>query len=94
MGKFKDFIVLDNDDELDVIVEYTATVDRCDQWTPPCSEVEIEGVELVGDWPEGLSQDEFKRACKRAEDRHCDRAWDDLAMHYEDQDRRAYEEEF
>jgi hypothetical protein len=94
MANFRSFVITDGDEEISVIVEYSADVCKGDYWTPPVSEMTIEKVEPEGDWPEGLSQEEFDRVCKRALDRHTEEAWDDLQMYYENEDRRGYEEDF
>ena len=45
--------------------------------SPAESEMNIEKVEFIGDWPEGLSKEEFDSVCQEAEDRLIEAAWDD-----------------
>lgn len=74
-GKFDSSIELD-DREFDVMVFWEGSSDRGDRWTPPDRWMDITKVEFVGEWPEGLSKDEFKRICDRNLDRWYDVAWD------------------
>ena len=76
-GNFEDYIYLEDDTELEVNVQWEGVNDRGDRWTPPYNEMTID-VELVGDWPEGLSKEEFNAAVKSAEYRFIDRAWEDF----------------
>ena len=75
-GRFEDFICLIDDTEFDVMVTWEGYHDRGDRETPPWDEMEVE-VELIGDWPEGLTNEVFKEAVKRAQERHLELAWEE-----------------
>lgn len=74
-GKFESSVEI-SDQEFDVMVFWEGSDDRGDYWTPPDRWMEITKVEFVGDWPEGLSEKQFKFICDHNLDRWCDMAWD------------------
>lgn len=76
-GRFEDFICLIDDTEFDVMVTWEGYRDRGDRETPPWDEMEVE-VELIGDWPEGLTKQEFDATVKRSTDRLLETAWENF----------------
>lgn len=77
-GNFEDYVCLDDENEIEVYVEWEGYVDRGDQWTPPWSEMDLTKVEPIGEWPEGLTQQEFDATVKRSTDRLLETAWENF----------------
>ena len=81
-GDFKTTIEI-GDDEYEVRVTWEGYYEPArgmgGPWeysSPAEGEMNIEKVEFVGDWPEGLSQQEFDALCKDENDRLIDLAWE------------------
>jgi len=71
------------DEEIPIVVQWEGYYQREKISGPPedCypaeGEMEITHVEPAGDWPEGLSADEFALAVSKAQDRLTEAAWDE-----------------
>ena len=88
--KFDTWLALDDENEIDVIVEYNATycpAKLSGPWEdshPDESEIAIVKDTPLGDWPEGLSQQQFDDCVENAIDRLEAEAWEDFASRQED----------
>lgn len=60
MSEFRTTIYIYKDGEeyeIPVTVDYDATYDKGDAWTPPEGDIAINSVEPVGEWPDGITLD-------------------------------------
>lgn len=83
-GNFEDTIELSDGTEIEIHVEWEGYYEPArgmggpwEDSSPAEGDMEITKAEPIGEWPEGLSKEEFDAVLEAAEERLIEKAWDE-----------------